>query len=329
MANRCTPLRSTAWGGNGSQKRFESGSTATSKKGTKDCWCGKEQDANLLFPPLEKEEAAKVVEHLLHQWPSQYGIQRARWRLQDVRRALWWLEDVSDAGIYKVLKRLGFSRKKALAFVQSPDPEYRAKWQQVLSAYQEAVENPDEVVILFQDELTYYRRADIHHTWQGSGRPRRHPHRSGNNTQARVTAVLNALTGQILFLQRSKVGKKELAAFYAMVRAAYPNARRIYLVQDNWPVHKLPEVTTAAAAANLTLLFLPTYASWLNPIEKLWRWLRQDVLHSHSLSHDFKRLRREVARFLQQFASGSRQLLHYVGLLSKRELDDHVSVFNC
>ncbi|MBE2197018.1 MAG: transposase, partial [Anaerolinea sp.] len=33
-------------------------------------------------------------------------------------------------------------------------------------------------------------------------------------------------------------------------------------------------------------LFLPTYASWLNPIEKLWRWLRADVLYNHDLAHD-------------------------------------------
>ena len=245
-----------------------------------------------------------------------------------MRRALQWLDGVSDVGVYKVLKRLGFSRKKALRFIHSPDPAYRAKWQQVLAAYQEAVTHPEQVVLLFQDEFTYYRRADIHRTWQGSGRPRRHHHKTGANTKARVTAVLNALTGQVLFLQRSKVGKKELIDFYAMVRAAYPDAQRIYLVQDNWPVHKLPEVVAAAEANNLTLLFLPTYASWLNPIEKLWRWLRQDVLHSHQLSHDFKALRQEVEAFLSPFANGSYQLLHYVGLLSQDELEA-VSVFNC
>lgn len=214
-------------------------------------------------------------------------------------RALHWLAGYSDAGIYKVLKRLGFSRKKALAFVQSPDPEYRAKWQRVLAAYQEALTHPEEVILLFQDELTYFRRAEIRHTWQGSGRPRRHRHKPGANTQARVTAVLNALTGQVLFLQRYKVGKKELAAFYAMIRTAYPDAQRIYLVQDNWPVHKVADVLAAAKTNRLSLLFLPTYASWLNPIEKLWRWLRQDVIHNHPLSHNFKELRRQVVAFLE------------------------------
>ena len=59
---------------------------------------------------------------------------------------------------------------------------------------------------------------------------------------------------------------------------------------------------------------LPTYASWCNPIEKLWRKLRQEVTHLHRWANDVPRLREEVERFLDQFASGSTDLLRYVGL---------------
>lgn len=244
-------------------------------------------------------------------------------------RVLKWLAGCTDAGIYKVLKRLGFSRKKALYFIHSPDPEYRAKWQQILSAYQEAVTHPEEVILLFQDEFTYYRRADIRQSWQRGGqRQQRRQQRAGANTKARITAVLNALTGQVLYRQRNKIGQKELIEFYGQIRAAYPHLKRIYLVQDNWPVHKLPPVLQAATDHNLSLLFLPTYASWLNPIEKLWRWLRQDVLHDHDLSHNFKQLRREVVEFLKRFADASLELLHYVGLLSEQELQS-ICQLNC
>lgn len=269
------------------------------------------------------------MESLLHQSPRQYGIKQSRWRLQDVGRGLKWLDGCTDPGIYKVLKRLGFSRKKALYFIQSPDTQYRAKWQQILQASQEAVTRPDEVVLLFQDEFTYYRRADIRPSWQRRGRQQqRRRQRPGANTKARMTAVLNALTGPVLYRQRNKVGQQELIEFYAQIRAAYPHLNRIYLVQDNWPVHKLPPVLQAATDHQLTLLFLPPYASWLNPIEKLWRWLRQEVLHDHDLSHNFKQLRRNVVEFLDQFAQGSLQLLHYVGLLSDQELQS-ICQLNC
>jgi len=87
------------------------------------------------------------------------------------------------------------------------------------------------------------------------------------------------VTGRVTYIQRSQVGVAALVLFYKQIRAAYPEAKVIYLVQDNWPVHKLPEALQAAAEQRLTPLFLPTYATWLNPIEKLWRWLKQEVLH--------------------------------------------------
>ncbi len=257
------------------------------------------------------------MERVLHQSPKKYGIGRARWRLQDVGRAIAWLDGVSEAGVYKVLKRLGFSRKRALNFIQSPDPEYHAKWWAILHAYQETLERPDEVVFLFQDELTYYRQpsqAPAYHR-RGKGQPRARQEPRGN-TSTRVAAVLNGVTGRVTYIQRSKVGVAALVLFYEQIRAAYPEAKVIYLVQDNWPVHKLPEVLQAAAEQRLTLLFLPTYATWLNPIEKLWRWLKQEVLHLHELAHDLPRLRQEVCAFLDQFGGGSDALLRYVGLLS-------------
>ena len=242
--------------------------------------------------------------------------------MQDLHRAFAWLTGVSETGVYRVLKRLGFSRKRALQFIHSPDPEYRLKWQAILQAYLEAWNHPEEVIVLFQDEVTYYRMAALAQTDQRRGsRQHRHLHRPGANTKARLTAVLNAVTGQVHYLQRSTVGCAELSQFYAQVRAAYPQVRRIYLVQDNWPIHKHPTVLQAAQTAQLTPLFLPTYASWLNPIEKLWRWLRQDILHNHEQSAAFKTLRQQVETWLEQFAQGSLALLQYVGLLSQVEFD--------
>jgi len=139
---------------------------------------------------------------------------------------------------------------------------------------------------------------------------------ASSNTQTRVVAVLNAVTGQVTYWQRSKIGAEALVLFYAQIRSVYPDASQIYVAQDNWPVHKLDLVYQALQLQRLTLLFLPTCASWLNPIEKLWRWLKQDVLHLHRLAAQLKKLRQQVLAFLDQFKNGSDDLLRYVGLLS-------------
>lgn len=257
---------------------------------------------------------------VLPQSPRRYGVPRTRWRLQDVAQALRWLAGHSVAGIYKVLKRLGFSRKRAERFIHSPDPDYQHKWRQVLHAYQDAVCHPTEAVLLFADELTYYRRPTLRAVWHRRGRSRRRlPYTPGGNTRARLAVALDAVTGRVLYRQRATIGRHQLAAFYAQLRRAYPTIARLYLVQDNWPVHKSPLVLNAAHQQHLRLLFLPTYASWLNPVEKLFRQLRQDILHNHELGQQFMRLRGHVEQWLDQFAGGSTYLLWLVGLLSKEE----------
>jgi hypothetical protein len=64
----------------------------------------------------------------------------------------------------------------------------------------------------------------------------------------------------------------------------------------------------------LQVITLPTYATWLNPIEKLWRKFRQEVDYLHLLADDWQRLRERVQAFFDQFAHGSVDLLRYVGL---------------
>lgn len=263
-------------------------------------------------------EAQAQVESLLHSSPREHGIERTRWRLQDVGCALAWLKDHSEAGIYKVLKRLGFSRKQALYFIHSPDVEFRSKWQTVLQAYADAVNYPEQAVILFLDELTYYRRPSKAPAYHLLGKTQPKAIEAPRaNTQTRLVAVLNGLTGQVNYMQRHMIGKEALVVFYAQVRQIYPNAQRVYIVQDNWPTHKSAEVIQALQQHGLKPLFIPTYASWLNPIEKLWRWLKQDVLHLHHLAHDLDTLRQQVIQFLDRFKSGSDTLLRYVGLLSE------------
>ncbi len=255
---------------------------------------------------------------MLHSSPRAYGFSQTRWRLQDVRCALGWLTSYTEPGIYRVLKRLGFSRKQALSFVHSPDPAYRTKWQAILRAYREAFSQPEQVVLLFMDELTYHRRPSRARAYHRTGPTQPHAcETAGPNTQTRVVAALNAVTGQVTYLQRSKIGAEALALFYARIRTAYPQAQKIYLVQDNWSVHQHDQVSQALQLQRLTPLFLPTYASWLNPIEKLWRWLKQTVLHLHRLASQLPELRRQVLAFLDQFQNGSLDLLRYVGILSE------------
>jgi transposase len=93
------------------------------------------------------------------------------------------------------------------------------------------------------------------------------------------------------------------------------------VVQDNWNIHSHPDVLTALADyPRIKPVWLPTYAPWLNPIEKLWRWLRQDILKMHRWVEDWPQVKQRVREFLEQFAQGSAALLRYVGLKGQGKL---------
>ena len=145
--------------------------------------------------------------------------------------------------------------------------------------------------------------------------------RAGTNQQWRTIGALNAVTGQVTYLDGYIVGRQQVIQFYRQLAHTYPAADWLYVIQDNWNIHTHPDVLTALARVpRINPVWLPTYAPWLNPIEKLWRWLRQDVLKMHRWVEDWPQVKQRVHDFLDQFAQGSPDLLRYVGLKGKGKL---------
>ena len=65
------------------------------------------------------------------------------------------------------------------------------------------------------------------------------------------------------------------------------------------------------------LVYLPTYASWLNPIEKVWRRLKQEIIQLHRATDDFETLKIRVNSWFIRQTQQTEELLQYVGLKSK------------
>ena len=240
----------------------------------------------------------------------------------------------------RLLERLGIRYKRARQYVHSPDPDYQSKCDRIELARLRAQYAPTRYVLVYLDELTFYRQPTVAQAWAAQGRDQAKAERSYHTDHhSRIVGALNLMTGQLTYLQRSKITAATLVQLYRKLRQVYPDAECIYVVLDNWAVHfhptvlaalrpqawthppKLPASWLPVAATPgdpnglpIVLLNLPTYASWLNPIEKLWRWLKQDLLHVHRHSFDWNSLKQQVSQFLDRFESGSIDLLRYVGL---------------
>jgi transposase len=225
--------------------------------------------------------------------------------------------------VWRALRRLGLGLRTAQVQQYSPDPDYLAKEARLLACLREAGAAPDDVVALFVDEMGYARWPEPAADWgPAAPAPRPVAARAGSKQRLwRVIGALNAVTGQVDFADHYIIGREKVSAFYRRLDHRYAHARRVYLIQDNWSIHAHPDVlATLDGLPRCEPLWLPTYAPWLNPIEKLWRWLKGDVLKRHRLAADWAALRQRVQAFLAQFATGSDALLRYVGLLGDGKL---------
>jgi hypothetical protein len=278
---------------------------------------------------------------MIRRSPKAYGYQKSRWTLSMILKTTSWLNLKTVAGVSRLLKRLRIHYKRGREYVHSPDPYYQEKFGRIELMRFRALYAPTRYVFLYLDELTYYRQPTVANAYEQAGHLQPLAVRShASNTHARILATVNIMTGQVIWLQRSKTDLRTLANFWYSLREHYAEAEVIYVALDNWPVHFHPDVLAPLQKQRfldqpplpahwspnpspqalhdelpIQLLPLPTYASWLNPIEKLWRWLKQDILHLHRHSEHWPELKTIVETFLQQFAHGSSHLLRYIGLL--------------
>jgi hypothetical protein len=273
--------------------------------------------ASPLFPPQHctTEAAAGELQEIVHHSPRLYNLPQSRWTLASLIQVVTWLSHLTLGGVHQLLCRMNIHYRRGQRHVHSPDLQYDVKMAVIAAVRVEVRAEPERKVLLYQDELTYYRRPTVARAYASVGGPGRFAEQGhGSNTKRRVIGSLNVMTGQLFTWQRSHSDVATLIRYYRALEAEYPAAETIYLAQDNWPVHFLPAVTGALEGTKIRLLRLPTYAPWTNPIEKVWRKLYQDVLHQHDFADRWKDLQAAVEAWLQQWANGSMELLRYVGL---------------
>jgi DDE superfamily endonuclease len=247
------------------------------------------------------------------------GPAPSRWTLSTIRASFDWLADYTLSGVWRLLDRCGLRLRSAQVQQYSPDPEYEAKVANLEMCLWEARRYPRSVVAVFVDQMGFSRWPDPGPDW--GTKPPLADRRQAKQGLWRLMGALNPFTGQVSYLDNYIIGRQKVIDCYEQLVAVYPYARRLYVIQDNWSIHKHPDVVEALAQwPQVEPVWLPTYAPWLNPIEKLWRWLRQDVLKLHRLADDWKALRTRVHAFLDQFKDGSQRLLEYVGLLDQGQV---------
>jgi hypothetical protein len=284
------------------------------------------------------------VEQLVRRDPRPCGLPQTRGTLDAIRSPLAWGRDAALRGIARILDRLGLTWQRARSHGHRPDPHDQANLQEIADVVEDARAHPNQVVTVDRDDVTVTRRPTLANGDGRAGADQVRAERSrATDCDLRSVGRLDVVTGQVVTRRATTMGLATLAPFFPDRRAAAPEAARIAVILDTWPVHGHPDVlvalephTTRWAFSRpgngpatpsvravrragdvrlpIQLMPLPTYASWCNPIEKLWRWMRQEVTRVHRWATDRDQVRSHLDAFFASFATGSSKLLQYVGL---------------
>lgn len=275
---------------------------------------------------------------MVGQSPNNFDLAQSRWTLKALRQKIEAFKHYSISGLWHVLKNIGVRHLRARQYVHSPDPAYQAKVEYLIN--QIRTHQADQEEIYFMDQLTVYLHPSVGYEWTPAAKkqPLSVQGHHANKT-FRICGALNGLTGQTHVLIRNRITVPSLIHFFEELSLKHPQ-KNIWVVLDNWPVHCHPDILAALAPQRypfplilpkswtklkpkakfsgknlpIQLLFLPTYASWLNPIEKLWRWLKQDLLHNHLFTDQWDALKSKVIEWLDHPSHKAQPLLQYVGL---------------
>jgi transposase len=87
--------------------------------------------------------------------------------------------------------------------------------------------------------------------------------------------------GYHLIIQEDKTLNAEATIqFFRKIEEAYPTKRKVHVFCDNASYYRNKAVRQHLQSSRVELHFLPPYSPNLNPIERLWKWMKERVIYN-------------------------------------------------
>jgi DDE superfamily endonuclease len=180
------------------------------------------------------------------------------------------------------LRQAGLSWKKIKKLLGKADPEKRAAHVERLRHLFADV-SAGEVILIYADEAHFHRDLDLGYSW---GRIGRRIWRASDcpklADRLNCYGAYDFSNGECLVWEDGWCNGGKTVEFLRAVRRWREGKRgRIVIIWDNAPCHTAKVVKAEAARLGIELVYLPGYSPDLNPIERLWGWMRQEVTGGH------------------------------------------------
>ena len=100
---------------------------------------------------------------------------------------------------------------------------------------------------------------------------------TASRTRVNVMGAIELTSMNVESCRPDYVNAKTTVAFFDQLKAAYPIAPSIHIILDQSGYHRSLFVREEALKRNIVLHFLPPYSPNLNPIERLWKVMNENV----------------------------------------------------
>jgi transposase len=205
---------------------------------------------------------------------------------------------VSRNTLRTILRAAGLRWKQCKKLLANADPIKRAAFVEQFQALYERMCR-GEVVIVSVDEVHRHQDLEVGFTWSPMGEANWVPSSSpGLSARLNYFGAYNFTDGTCFIWEAGKCNGETTRHFLQQLAAWLKEKQhQVMLIWDGASYPRSQKVRTYAEQLGFQLLPLPGYSPDLNPIEGLWKWLRE-VVTQHYCHATLGELRLDCQSFI-------------------------------
>ncbi len=212
-------------------------------------------------------------------------------------RGLAQASGLSRMTISRIWRAFGLQPHRTETFKLSPDPLLVEKVRDIVGLY---MNPPDHAVVFCVDEKSQIQALDrtqpLLPLRPGQAERRTHDYKRHGTTS--LFAALELKTSRVIGQLHRRHRSSEFRPFLDLIEANAPAGLEAHIIMDNYSTHKTALIRKwFAKRPRLHLHFTPTYASWINLVE---RWFAEITN---------KRIRRGVFRSVKELETAIREYI--------------------
>jgi len=181
------------------------------------------------------------------------------------------------SGLQKLLHRIGFSNKKIHKLPGGVDLEKQAEF--INFFFELMGKLTDKETFVFIDSVHPQHNSNNSKMWIETGKDRWIQSNTGRQ-HVNINGAYNPITQDVITVQAPTINHETTIELLKLVSEKTTDKELIYVFCDNASYNKSKEVKAfLATQTKIKMVYLPPYSPNLNLIERLWKFMRKNVIN--------------------------------------------------